>query len=149
MNTNVAVPTRTIDSMLKYVELSSALTKRALDEVGIYDQGRQKAAQLATPLIKHMLDKRVILAGQEKEAEAMLGAHDTTLSLLKGATDKIAELNAEIASLKGAAGIELGRVEPGTKTASDAMDSLTNPIVGGYSGGRKASDAPLLALIGR
>jgi hypothetical protein len=147
------VPAAVLDGVVGYIEVSSALTKRALDEVGVHRSTQEKAAALRPALLNHMVANKVCTAEQKQAADAMLGAHDTTLQLLKAAVDKIAELNAYVAQLKGgtkAAG-DLGQgVDDGQAAGQPGeYNSLTSPMVGEKTANVKESDKALLRLIGR
>lgn len=152
----LSVPANLLDGVVQYIEVSSMATKRALDEVGVHRQSQEKAAALRPSLLDHMVKSKVVPEAQKQAAEVMLGAHDTTLQLLKAATDKIVELNAALARQKNGekqAG-DLGRgVEGGEYNSSPAgegeYNSLTHPIVGEKTAFVKESDKPLLALLNR
>ncbi len=132
-----------LDGMLDYVQKTSVTIKRAVDENQIYKQCQIKAAALRPQILE--LGKQVgcFPATQVKEAEAMLASHDTTLSLLKSAFDKIAELSAKGKTELGdaadkntvkAAGDANGGPAPGS------YDSLNDPRVGHKTSQKKASD---------
>lgn len=145
-----SIPNAFLDRVVDYVEVSSLAMKRALDETGVHRLAHEKAASLVDPLLTHMLEVGVVSPRDKEAAAIMLGSHDTTLQLLKAATDRIAEL-------KKSAGV----AEPGSavddpnghhKQASDGSDggynSLTNPVVGARSSLVKESDLPLLKAAG-
>lgn len=146
MTQRLLVPERTLDKVVKYVEVSSALTKRALDQNAVLRAGQEKAASLRAPLLKHMIDAGVVAPHQKEAAEVMLGSFDSSLQLLKSAVDKIVELKAELQKQAG----EPGKSEGDEKQASDGtFDSLTNPHVGQRTSLVRESDKKLLALIGK
>ena len=146
MKNTIQIPASTLDHVIKYVEVTSALNKRALDEVGVSRQSRQKAAGLVDPLLQHMIDSGVVAPNQKEAAQALLGAHDSTLGLLKSAVDRIVSLNKELAKKVAT---DLGKGEAGEKEAGDAFDSLNNPHVGARTSYMRESDKPLMALIGK
>lgn len=151
----IPVPSAVMDGVVNFIELSSLTTKRALDEVVVHRGAQEKAATLRPELLKHMVDNKVVPEAQKKAADAMLGAHDTTMQLLKAAVDKIAQQNAYIEQMKGgtkAAGdLGSGVDDPdgGSSQQSGEYNSLTSPMVGEKTANLKESDKALLKLIGR
>lgn len=154
---NIAVPAPLLDGFVQYVEVSSLTTKRALDEVAVHRAAQKKAADLRPALLDYMVATKVVPAAEKQAAEVMLGAHDTTLQLLKSAVDKIAEVLADNARLRG--GVKqagLGAAEPGaagvaaggTYQHAGEYNSLTHPIVGEKTANAKESDKSLLRLAG-
>lgn len=156
----LSVPANLLDGVVQYIEVSSMATKRALDEVGVHRQSQEKAAALRPSLLDHMVKSKVVPEAQKAAADVMLGAHDTTLQLLKAATDKIVELNAALARQKngekqagdlghGVDGGEVGQSAGGSYQTQGEYNSLTHPIVGEKTANVKESDRALLKLIGR
>lgn len=142
-----------LDNVIRYLEVSSATVKRAMDEVATRRAAQEKAAGLIPQVLKYMLDTQVLPREQEKAAEVMLGAHDTTLSLLQSATEKIAELTAENARLAKAtaekrAG-DVGRAVGDARPSDATANSLNSVYVGTKTAEVKESDKPLLRLIGK
>lgn len=156
MSQTITVPANVLDDVVGFIELSSLTTKRALDEVEVHRQAQKKASDLRKPLLEHMLKCAVVQPHQKDAAEAMLGGHDTSLQLLKAATDKISELNRVILSLKGgtkkAGDLGAGVDDAGSgnyQPQEGEYNSLKHPIVGEKSAFVKESDRPLLKLIGK
>ncbi len=150
---NLSVPATVLDKTVQFIEVTSLMTKQALDEIGVHRQAQEKAAALREPLLDHMVKNKVVTAAQREAAGVMLGAHDTTLQLLKAATDKITELNAIIAkggNTKQAGDLGQG-VDPGSvgQSGSGEYNSLTSPMVGEKTANMKESDKALMKLIGR
>lgn len=144
---NLNVPASLLDHVVDYVEVSSLTTKRALDEVQVHRQAQEKAAALRPELLRHMLATGVVTPNHKQAAETMLGAHDTSLQLLKSAVDRIAELTAELSArpAKEKTGGDLGRAEPG---GDATVASSFTGVVGGRSTAVKESDRPLMRLAG-
>ena len=155
MSQSLTVNTSLLDNVVQFVEVASLTTKRALDEVGVHRTAQEKAAALRPALLDHMVKSKVVPETQKQAAEVMLGAHDTTLQLLKAATDKIVELNGHLAAARGekkAGDLGSASDDPtgGGSTGGDGeYNSLTHPIVGEKTANVKESDKALLRLIGR
>lgn len=138
-----------LDNTISFVEVSSAFTKRAADELGVHRQAQEKAASLRPALLQQMLSAGVVASHQKEAAEVMLGSHAETMSLLKAAVDKIVDLNKQLGEKtaqdlggpekKGSAGLG----GPNTST----YDSLTDPHVGRKTSEKKASDRALEAVL--
>lgn len=152
------VPANVFDNVVGFIELSSLTTKRALDEIAVHRTAQEKAATLRPDLLEHMIRTKVVQPHQKEAADAMLGGHDTTMRLLKSAIDKIAELNAVIASGKtkqagdlgtGVDGAEVGVAAGGSYQGTGEYNSLTHPIVGEKNAFVKESDRALMKLIGK
>ncbi len=141
---NAALATKTVN----YVAVSSALTKRALDELSVHRASQEKAATLRPDLLKRMLEVGAVGEHQKQAAEAMLGSHAETLNLLKLAIDKIGQLQSQAqkqASDLGQ-GVDAGEAGVSPKLAGD-YDSLTDGYVGRKTSQRKASDAAILSVL--
>ncbi len=157
MSQSLTVPTQVLDGVVQFVEIASLTTKRALDEVTTHRQSQEKAAALRPSLLDHMVKSKVVPAAQKQAAEVMLGAHDTTLQLLKAATDKIAEQAAYISQLESGRTKKAGDLGQGVDDPSGGSspsqpgeyNSLTHPIVGEKTAFVKESDKALLKLIGK
>lgn len=134
-----------LDNTVTFVEVSSAFTKRAADELGVHRQAQVKAASLRPSLLQHMLDNKVVTEQQKEAAEVMLGSHAETMNLLKAAVDKIVELNGKLAE-KTASNLG-GPEKTASKKDAPTYDSLTDPIVGRKTGEKKASDIALEAVL--
>lgn len=151
----ITVPAAVLDNVVGFIELSSMTTKRALDEIGVHRAAQEKAAALRPALLDHMLKSKVVQAHQKEAADAMLGSHPESLQLLKAATDKIVELNAEIQRLKaggtkqagdlgaGVDGGEVGVAAGGSFQGTGEYNSLTHPIVGEKTAFVRESDRKL------
>lgn len=152
--THINVPVQLLTNMLQYTEVSSMLTKRAMDENRVHQQAQQKAAALQADTLAHLVKLDVIPASEKEAAAIMLGAHDSTLGLVKAAADKIAEVVAENAQLRSRLtkkGSDLGRAEPdgSAPSGNGEYNSLTHPIVGEKTAYVKESDRALRRLIGK
>lgn len=148
-NNLVTVPAAALERGIQYVEISSMLAKRALDEVAAHRQQHEKAATLIVPLLKHMVDAKVVPEGRSKEAEDLLSTHEGTAQLLKAAVDKIVELQA--VKTAGDLGMAVNENESGVGASLSGgaqkigeYNSLTNPMVGGHTPYMKESDKALL-----
>jgi len=156
----LSVPAELLDGFLQFVEVSSLTTKRAMDEVVVHRQAQEKAAALQAQLLEHMIRSNVVNASQKEAAAVMLGAHDTSLQLLKASVDRIAELHAALVQAKGGfkqagdlgQGVDassVGTAAGGSYEHQGEYNSLTHPIVGEKSAFVKESDKPLRRLIGK
>ncbi len=155
MPQHISVPSNLLDGVVRYVEVSSLTTKKALDEVGVHRQSQEKAAALRPALLDYMVNEGVVATKYKEAADAMLASHPESLQMLKAAVDKIAELKAEIVRLKGGtkqAG-DLGAPETGSAVGGGyqhegTYNSLTTPHVGNHTSELKESDRVLLKAAG-
>jgi hypothetical protein len=154
LSTIINLPSSFLDDVVKFAEVASVTSKRALDEVGVHRQAQEKAAGLREPLLKYMISAGVVSPKMEKAAEAMLADHAATLNLLKAAVDKIQELKEQIGKQASDQGHATdpstlpGGTSQHTKQAGD-YDSINDPRVGLKTSFVRESDRPLLALIGK
>lgn len=132
--------------VLKYVTVSSALAKRALDELGVFQRDGEKAAALAPDLLTDMLQAEAIGDHQKEAVEKMLGSREGSTQLLKHAIDKIAELT-QTNKKAGDLGEGVDAKAVGVESAP-VYDSLTSPFVGAKTSEKKASDVALLRGLG-
>jgi len=138
-----------INKTLQFVETSSTLAKRALDEVGVHRQAQEKAAKLRPFVLQAMLDTGLAASHQKEAADAMLGSHAETLQLFKLACDKIAELKkGQTTKVAGDLGKAVSEKAAGVgesvgSAGAGEYDSLTDPHVGRKTSYKKASDEAL------
>jgi hypothetical protein len=135
--------------VLRYVQLSSATAKQALDQLGARRQAEKRAQAEMPATIAALLASGTITEAQKTAAAEMLADHGKTMQLLKNAVAKIAELSA---TKKQAAALGTG-VDDTDKTAGDGGEndfnkSLTSPFVGQRTSEKKASDHKLFAGLG-
>lgn len=161
MNTNtyITVPSSLLDNMIRYVEVSSFLGKRALDEIEVHRRAQKRASDLRGALLNYMIDVGVVAKHQKEAAAAMLNSHAETMQLLKSAVDKLVAFKSGRAKSAGdngeavdpgSLGLNGGYVPGnGPLTKEGEYDSLNDPVVGRKTSFVKASDRPLLALIGK
>lgn len=146
MNSQLAAKT------VSFVAVASALTKRAMDEVQGHRDARTKAAALQPDVLQRMLAVGCISSAQEKQASEMLGSHAETLGLLKGAIDRIAELNGQRTKIASdGAGVDpsdIGLAKASGSAKPGAYDSLTDGYTGKHTSEKKASDRALFAGLG-
>lgn len=143
---NAALATKAIN----YVAVSSALTKRALDELSVHRTAQQKAASLRSDVLQLMLQVGAVGEHQKQAAEAMLGSHAETMGLLKLAVEKIGLLQSKLQKAAGDLGEGVEADEAGGLTAGKQAgdyDSLSDPYVGRKTSRRKASDEAILAVL--
>lgn len=135
---------------LNYVAVSSALTKKALDELSVHRASQQKAAAARPELLKRMIEVGAVAEHQKQAAEAMLGSHAETLGLLKMAVERIAKLKEQTQKQASDLGQAVDPKEAGVsgeaKLAGD-YDSLTDPHVGRKTSQKKASDVAILRVL--
>jgi hypothetical protein len=153
----VTVPATLMAKMAQYVDVSSLLAKKALDSIATYEATQKKAAEMRPAVLDRLMTLGLIAPEHKQAADAMLGAHPETMSLLKMSGERNAALEREIGALK-TANEELVKKASARRPQGDAADdplrkqasdSLSNPLIGARSGDVRASDLPLLALIGR
>lgn len=136
--------------MLKYVELSSALTKRALDELVATRKVAQDAAAQHEAVLEAMIAGGTIQPAQKQAAAKLLLDPVQTLALLKNAAAKIGELKAAAGTGKSASDRlgEAGSNGDGVKAAHDPNYSLSSPYVGERTTKLKASDMAMIRGLG-
>lgn len=142
-----------MDGVLGYVEVSSLLAKKAVDEVSVHRQAQKRAGDLRGPLLKQMLDVGVVAPHQKEAADAMLASHAETLNLLKAAVEKISELRQSgspatlgkaVTEKEAGVGSGGGTPPPGSPVpGTENYDSLSDPVVGRRTSFKKASDVAL------
>jgi len=122
------------------VQVFSALTKRALDELQPLKADAEKAAGDRPALLDSLVAAGAIEEHQKEAAAAKLSTHAGTAELLKQAAMTIQKL-AE--NQKEASDLGVG-VDPsltgGSGTSKAGFDSLTSPFVGRQTSEKKASD---------
>lgn len=128
---------------LAYVQASTALAKRALDERNVLTQDREKAASGREVLINEMIAAEAISEGQQEKVATMLATHSDTTALLKSAIGKIKELSAN----QKQAGDELGH------GVSDDISGVTPTVhnenyIGEKTAAEKPSDRAMLGGLG-
>lgn len=131
--------------MLRYVAVSSALAKKALDELGIHQQDAGKAAALRPDVLQQMLETETLAAGQKEAADKMLSTHEGTVQLLRNAITKIAEL---AKNQKQAGDLGQGVTDPAVAAAASGADVNNPHYVGGRTSVKKASDIALMEGLG-
>lgn len=137
--------------VLQYVQLTGALSKRAMDKVAQLEAQQKQASAAAPAVLQAMLSANLVPAKQKQAAEAALGSHAQTLGLLNTAVAKLAKVAAARANTT-----TLGRGEDATSPDGGAVksasagerDSLSSPFVGRRTTEKKASDRALLAGLG-
>lgn len=138
--------------VLKLVEIGSATVKKACDEVNVHRQAQKRASDVRGAVLNNLISNGLINKAQEKEAEAMLGSHAETLTLLNALTDRFTALRKE-ASVKQASDIGQGVNDPtanpaaATGSGGKPYDSLTDPFVGRPTAEKKASDLALFKVL--
>lgn len=126
--------------VLRFVEVASALAKRATDELAKRNAQAKEAADMRGALLDFMIEKQAIAADQRGEAEKMLSSHASTMTLLKSAVDKIAKLKA-VEKANGKKSLGKAAEDPEKRAGDhDPQSSLTNPFVGLRTSEKKASD---------
>ena len=137
---NQALATKT----LNYVAVTSALTKRALDELQVHQTAQEKAASLRPDLLEVLVKAGCVADHQKNAAEAMLGSHAETMGLLKTAAEKLAEMQSKL--VKQASDLGEGFDDSGGAGSPD-YDSLSDGYVGRKTGEKKASDVAILKVL--
>lgn len=151
----IAVPVALLDKSTAFAQMSSILVKRALDEVEVHRLSQEKAAAIRPTVLNLMLKTGSARPDQKEIAETMLGAHDTTLTLLKIATEKLAEARevnakqaAEIVRLGGSSKSAGDLGQPVSETAAPATGG-PQPYIGARTDQVMGSDLVFLRSIGK
>lgn len=149
---------RITQNSLNLVNVATTGLEQAMDKIAVFEAGKVKAAQMASGILKLMLDTGLISGTDKQAAEIMLGSHAETMMLLKNACDELVELRAIVkkANLdpipepkkekKGAS--ELGNPEPDIGSSKEKSSSKLPHLIGSRSDGNRESDIPLLNLAG-
>jgi hypothetical protein len=134
----------TAQKTLAYIQASSALAKRALDDRNELAQDREKAAAGREALINEMIAAEAIGDGQQEKVAAMLSTHADTTALLKSAVARIAELSAN----QKQAGDNLGQGVDNDVVSGAAPTARNDNYVGEKTAEAKESDVALLSGLG-
>lgn len=134
-----------VQKIAKHVAVTSALAKRAADELSVFRAQQEKAAGLRSEVLKLMVELGNVPEGQKQAAEAMLASHAETLGLLKTACEKMAHFKTALEKKAG----DLGEGVDASLDSKPAYDSLNDPYVGRRTSEKKASDAAILKVLGR
>ena len=156
-NAHVSVPSQLLPGVVNYVEVSSLLAKKALDEVAAHRQMQKKAADMRPALLSHLMALGLISNEHKQAAEMMLGSHAETMSLLKMAGQRIEAVTKELETVKAASALKTARengtgANPGANGLHEkqAYDSLRDPVIGNTNHDLvRESDKVFLALIGK
>jgi hypothetical protein len=135
---------------LQYVQVTTALTKRALDEVQVHRDSQEKAASMRNNVLESLIEAGCVGETQKQAAEAMLGSHAETLNLLKLASDKIKDQQAKLVKHAGDLGAGVDPAEVGANgsvKSADEYDSMTDGYVGRKTSEKKASDEAILKVL--
>jgi hypothetical protein len=128
------VPDTVVTDILRFIEASSVLGKRAMDRV----VELEKSGSDATPKVAAVTDTLIAqkLISTEKKAEAIkvLSSHSGALDVLSGALKKLAAAKDVLLEKKAS----LGAGETPDGDVPNA--SLTSPFVGLRGSTKKASD---------
>lgn len=134
----------TAGKTLAYIQASTALAKRALDERNELAQDREKAAAGREALINEMITAEAIGDGQQEKVATMLATHSDTTALLKSAIAKIAELSAN----QKQAGDSLGHGVDADAVDGVAPSARNDNYIGEKTAEVKDSDRALLGGLG-
>ncbi len=131
--------------VLSYVAVTSALTKRSLDELQVHQSSQEKAASIRGSVLNVLLQSGCVPEHQKQAAEAMLGSHAETLQLLKTAATKLGQSQKQLS--KQASDLGQG-VDPNLGSGkTSSYDSMTDGYVGRKTGEKKASDLAILKVL--
>lgn len=132
--------TKLATQVLRYVQVSSALSKRALDNLAQKQAGERQAAGMVPGLIDSLLKADAIGQDQKQAAAQMLGSHAQTMTLLKNAVAKIAELKQASTKQASELGAPAGDTEPSV--------SKPSPFVGRRTSEKSAADRVFFEKLG-
>jgi hypothetical protein len=130
---------------LNYVAVTSALTKRALDELSVHQTSQEKAASMRGDVLDTLVNAGCVGDHQKQAAEAMLGSHAETLGLLKSAAEKIGKLQEQV--VKQASDLGQGEDPASVGGSTPDYDSINDGYVGRKTGEKKASDLAILKVL--
>ena len=130
---------QTTQNVLRFITVSSALSKRALDALAVKQTAEKQAAEVIPPLLTQMLETGAITAGDKQAAEQMMQNHSSTLVLLKNAVTELATVKGELQKKASATGYPVNDGHNGNGS-NDPERSLTSPFVGLRTSEKKASD---------
>jgi len=135
--------------LLRYVQVSSALAKRALDELGQHRDMQKQAAEMQPALLTQMIEAKAVGEHQKEAAQKMLGNHTGTLQLLKSAIDRISELSKNQSKQAGdlGEGVDAEKAGLDTGETQDSNWSLESGYVGEKTAQKKASDEAILKVL--
>lgn len=136
---------KTAESVIRFVSVASALSKRAMTELQGWKNVAKRAADATPALVTRMLESGSIKPGEKQAVENMLQSHPETLNLLNNAITKIAELKGELHKQASAIG---GGVREEGRSTYDPMSSLSGGVVGLRTSNKKASDIAFAARLG-
>lgn len=135
-------------NVLAHIATSSALTKRALDELQIHRAAQTKAASLRSEVLKKMLDTGCATEQTKQAAEAMLGSHAETLGLLRRAMEKLAEFQTALQKQASDLGQGVDSKEAGAGRSTGSYNSLEDGYTGRRTSQMKESDRVLFKGLG-
>lgn len=142
---------KTASAILDHVAVSNEFTGRLVEELNTHRAAQKRAADLRPEVLQQLVEAGCVSANNKQAADAMLGSHAETLSLLSDATRKLAELaeqNAKLAAAKGhsksaadaAGGNSVQHPAVAPQGSGRTYDSLTDPVIGRRTSEKKASD---------
>ena len=129
-------------NVLRYVEVSSTLNKRAMEQLQAREAVEKRASAKVPGLVDRMLQLNLLRPTQKQAAAAALGSHDATMDLLEGALAKIADLQ-KAAAVKSAGDL-------GSASGESTGETLAaSPFVGARTSALRQSDLTLLQRYGQ
>lgn len=135
----------------QYVEITNLIAKKA---VALQGQATKTAedtgviTKAANELSQVMVTNQEIDEHQQKKAEELLGTHTGTLSVLKNALGKIAELKEEVTKAQAKVGAAVPPDFGSKQDAKKAYNSLESNYVGQKTSMLKESDRVLIEKLG-
>ncbi len=157
---NITVPVTMLDKVVDFVTISSLAAKKAGDELDVHRTNQEKAAEARKSVLAFLLENKVIKQAEADGVAAMMGDHLGTLHMLKAATERVLEYHHELRKVTKQAhenGTAVSDEEAGVAGAgSGSIDwekasqaSLSGSRIGGHTQEIRASDRPLMRLIGK
>ncbi len=142
---SLVVQPSTLDNMLKYIELTGIMNKRALDDHAAHSAAKKKAAELKGTVVEHI---KAAGFNTPPQLESMLDSHQGTMQLLMALTKRAGELRKDLqknASQLGSAA-DPSEVAGRGVSGGPGYDSVQDTYIGRVTMEKKASDMALLKV---
>ena len=137
------VPDTLMANVLRFIEASSVLGKRAMDKVAETAQAGAAAAPKIASVTDALIDRKIVPAEKKAEALKILGSHSGALDVLANTIIKLAEARQKLTVKQASMGSGEGPEDP-----NDPNKSLTSPFVGFRTSEKKASDIAFEKALG-
>lgn len=143
MSTNNAALAQLATQAVTYMGISSAFTKRALEELQVRRSAQKRAADLRDGLVDYLTATKLIRPTEKDAAAAMLGSHAETMTLVRN----LAERLVSVQQAKTAEAGSPAEDPTGAAQMDGSHPSLNGPFVGARTTEKKASDHVLARIM--